>query len=390
MDEVDSDPAQRRPLTRLVRSLFKPYSGEPPPGLYREGRPDLLIRFAGTAIPHFVSVVTRLGGDRELPELPLAVNRKAMVVVDRRRVAQDEDVVQLTLAAPDGTKLPAWHAGAHIDLHLPSGRTRQYSLCGDPRQEREYRIAVRLIPAGGGGSLEVHGLEMGQTVEISEPRNAFMMPLPGSASRAEKLRFLAGGIGITPILPMVRLAERVGVPWSLCYAGRHRDSLPFLDELLAFGDKVRVRTDDEHGLPTAAELLDRVDGRTAVYACGPPPMLEAIRRSIPLDSGVELHVERFSPLPVVDGTPFELELARSEEVVEVGGNQSALAALRAARPNVSYSCQQGFCGTCVQRVLAGEVEHRDHTLTDRQRELGHMLVCVSRAKPEGGRLVLDL
>ena len=386
MDKVESDPAQRRLLTRL----FKPYSGEPPPGLYRSTRPDLLIRVAGMAVPHFMSVVMRLGGDQELPELPVAVNRKAMVVVDRRRVAQDEDVVQLTLAAPDGTKLPKWHAGAHIDLHLPSGRMPQYSLCGDPRQEREYRIAVRRIPGGSGRSVEVHGLVVGQIVEISEPRNAFMMPLPGSGSRAEKLRFIAGGIGITPILPMARLAERLGVPWSLCYTGRHRDSLPFLDELHAFGDKVWVRTDDEHGLPTAAELLDGVDGRTAVYVCGPPPMMEAVRRSIPLDWGTELHVERFSPLPVVDGAPFELELACSGEVVRVGGDQSALAALRAARPDVSYSCQQGFCGTCVQRVLTGEVEHRDNTLTDRQREFGQMLVCVSRAKSEGGRLVLDL
>ena len=373
-----------------MRSFFKPYGGEPPPGLYRAARPDFFIRLAGTAVPHFVSVVTRLGGDQELPELPLAVNRRAMLVVDRRVVAHDEDVVQLTFAAPDGTKLREWHPGAHIDLHLPSGRTRQYSLCGDPSQEREYRIAVRRIPGGGGGSVEVHGLGVGDTVEISVPRNAFMMPLPGSASRSEKLRFLAGGIGITPILPMARLAERLGVPWSLCYTGRHRDSLPFLDELLTFGDKVRVRTDDEHGLPTVAELLDGVDGRTAVYVCGPPPMIEVVRQGVPLGSGAELHVERFSPLPVVDGVSFELELASSREVVGVGGDQSALAALRAARPNVGYSCQQGFCGTCVQRVLAGEVEHRDHTLTDRQRELGQMLVCVSRAKSEGGRLVLDL
>jgi ferredoxin-NADP reductase len=390
MDEGESYPAPRRGLKRRVMSLCKPYSCDPPPGLYRAARPDLLIRLAGTAVPHFLTVVMRLGGDQELPELPLGVNRKAMRVANRRLVARDDDVVELTLAAPDGTKLREWHPGAHIDLHLPSGRTRQYSLCGDPHDELDYRIAVRRIAEGGGGSVEVHGLVVGQIVEISEPRNAFMMPLPGSGSRAQKLRFLAGGIGITPILPMARLAERLGVPWSLCYAGRHRNSLPFLDELLAFGDKVRVRTDDEHGLPTAAELLDGVDGGTAVYACGPPLMIEAVRSSIPLDLGTELHVERFSPLPVVDGTPFELELGCSAEVVRVGGDQSALAALRAARPNVSYSCRQGFCGTCVQRVLIGEVEHRDNALTDRQRELGQMLVCVSRAKSEGGRLVLDL
>ena len=151
-----------------------------------------------------------------------------------------------------------------------------------------------------------------------------------------------------------------------------------------------MRTDDEHGLPTAAELLDGVDERTAVYVCGPPPMIEGIHRSIPADSGIELHVERFSPLPVVNGRPFELELAHSGEVVRVGKNESALAALRAIRPHLIYSCQQGFCGTCMQRVLSGEVEHRDNTLTERQREIGQMLVCVSRAKAEGGRLVLDV
>ena len=139
-----------------------------------------------------------------------------MRIDDRRLVARDDDVVELTLVDPDGATLSAWHPGAHIDVYLPSGRTRQYSFCGDPDREREYRIAVRRIPDGGGCSIEVHELAVGQIVEISEPRNAFMMPLPGSGSKAEKLRFMAGGIGITPILPMVRLAERLGVPWSLC------------------------------------------------------------------------------------------------------------------------------------------------------------------------------
>jgi ferredoxin-NADP reductase len=378
-----------RPLRQLA-SFVKPYSGEPPPRLSGSGRPDLFTRLAGMAVPHFVSVVMRLGGDNELPELPLVRNRTPVRIAGRRIVARDADVVALTLVDPDGAPLPRWHAGAHIDLHLPSGRTRQYSLCGDPAQEREYRIAVRHIAGGGGGSIEVHALTVGQIVEISEPRNAFMMPVPGSGSEADKLRFLAGGIGITPILPMVRLADRLGVPWSLVYTGRHRDSLPFVDELLAFGDRVRVRTDAEHGLPTAGELLDGVDRRTAVYVCGPTAMVEVVGRGIAADSGTEVHVELFSPLPPVDGLPFELELAHSGEVVPVAGNQSALAALRAIRPNVTYSCQRGFCGTCVQRVVSGEVDHRDNTLTESQREFGQMLVCVSRANSEGGRLVLDV
>jgi ferredoxin-NADP reductase len=382
--------AERR-LTRLAHNLLKPYTGEPPPGLYRPGSQDLLIRVVGTAVPHFLSALMRLGGEHELPEMPEVVNRRTMLIRERRLVATDDDVVELTLIPADGGTLRGWHAGAHIDVYLPSGRTRQYSLCGDPADETEYRIAVRRISAGGGGSLEIHALELGQTIEISAPRNAFMMPLPGSASRAEKIHFIAGGIGITPILPMVRVAARLGVPWTMSYTGRHRDSMPFVDELQAFGDQVRVLTDVEHGLPTAADLLEGVEhGRTAVFACGPPLMIEAVRRSIPLDSGTELHVERFSPLPVVDGAPFELVLSHTGDVVNVDGDTSALAALRQARPNVSYSCQQGFCGTCVQTVLSGEVDHRDTTLTDLQRESGLMLVCVSRAKPDGDPLVLNI
>jgi ferredoxin-NADP reductase len=313
-----------------------------------------------------------------------------MLVVNRRPVSRDGTVVELTLEAHDGTALPRWHPGAHIDLHLASGRTRQYSLCGDPRRTQEYRIAVRRIPRGGGGSVEVHELDVGDTVGVSDPRNAFMMPVLGSSSRAEKVQFIAGGIGITPILPMVRLAERLDVPWSLWFIGRNRDALPFLEELTAWGDKVRVRTSDEHGRTDTAELVDGVDEKTAVYLCGPPPMLAALHQALPVGSAMELHVEHFSPPPAVDGTPFEVQLARSARTVRVGARQSALAALRAVVPGLGYSCQRGFCGTCVQQVLGGDVEHRDSVLTDRQRQLGQMLICVSRARSGSGRLVLDL
>ena len=180
------------------------------------------------------------------------------------------------------------------------------------------------------------------------------------------------------------------MPWSLCYTGRHRDSLPFVDELLVFGDKVRVRTDDEHGLPTAAELLDGVDGRTAVYACGPPPMIEAVRGSIPLDWGAELHVERFSPLPVVDGTPFELELAHSAEVVAVGADQSALAALRAARPDAELLLPAGLlrylrpAGAHRRGGASGQHPHRPATAA--RSDAGLRLEGQIRRR----RLVLDL
>ncbi|AQA06478.1 oxidoreductase [Mycobacterium sp. MS1601] len=371
-----------------MHRLLKPYAGEPPPGLYRTRRPDALIRIAGVAVPHFISVVTRLGGDADLPDLPTTVSRRRVRVSGRRQVARDQDVVQLTLVSLDGSALSQWHPGAHIDVHLPSGRARQYSLCGDPQRAQEYRIAVRLIGSAG-GSAEAHALAVGDVVEVSEPRNAFLLSLPGTASRAESLRFIAGGIGITAILPMVRLADRLGLSWSLYYTGRNRDSLPFLDELLGFGDNVCVRTDDQSGLPTADDLLVDIDSRTAVYVCGPPAMTDLVQRAIPVDSGIEVHVERFSPLPVVDGVPFRMVLGDGH-VVPVASDQSALAALREIRPDVGYSCQQGFCGSCVQRVLEGDVDHRDTLLTDQQRQDGQMLVCVSRAKSNGAQLILDI
>ena len=157
----------------------------------------------------------------------------ALTVVDRQVVAHDQDVVALTLAATDGRPLPRWHPGAHLDIHLPSGRLRQYSLCGRPRRHADtYRIAVRRIGDGGGGSIEVHDeLSVGATVTTHGPRNAFPLTVPGYGSPTQRFRFIAGGIGITPILPMLALAERLGVDWSMVYAGRSRDSLPFIDEV---------------------------------------------------------------------------------------------------------------------------------------------------------------
>ncbi|EFV12017.1 PDR/VanB family oxidoreductase [Segniliparus rugosus] len=383
-------PVRRRMRNALIKAgILKTSERDVPLTLYTQDRRDRGLRVVGAMIDYVAPPLVRSIFQDDAPELAENSGRRVLRLIDRQIVARDENVCQLTFAAADNAKLTPWHAGAHIDLHLPSGRVRQYSLCGDPRREREYRIGVRRIPDGGGGSIEAHALEVGQFVEVSQPRNAFMMPLPGSASSKKKLRFIAGGIGITPILPMARLADRLGLEWSMLYSGRHRSSLPFLDEVEAFGHRAMIRTDDEHGLPVPEELLAGVDGDTAVYVCGPPPMIETIRRGIGPDASVELHYERFSPPPVVNGTPFQAVLARSGEVVEVAADESALAAIRRVKPNVGYSCQQGFCGTCVQRVLGGEVDHRDSTLTDQQRARGDMLVCVSRSK-DGGRLTLDL
>lgn len=277
-----------------------------------------------------------------------------------------EGVVQLRL---EGRDLPRWEPGAHLDLVLPSGLVRQYSLCGDPADTSAYTVATRLVADGRGGSREVHErLAEGMELEVRGPRNRF--PLVGAASYV----FVAGGIGITPILPMLR-ALPDGVEWRLLYCGRSRESMPFLKELEEL-DRVTVVT----GAPDL-DALDVPEG-AAVYCCGPEGLMAAVDERFP-----QVHLERFTPRASAPGAAFEVELRRSGRTLTVPADSSVLAAVRAELPNTLYSCEQGFCGTCRQRVLEGEVDHRDELLTDAERG-GSMLICVSRARSE--RLVLDM
>ncbi|HEX7322635.1 MAG TPA: PDR/VanB family oxidoreductase [Mycobacterium sp.] len=370
-------------------SRFRPYDErvrEVPPHLFGRWRHDPILR------------VSAFLGDIVFPTFSYLMRRRQLAEPDRTRVLQvaarevvahDMDVVALTLVADDGKPLPRWTPGAHLDLLLGSGRMREYSLCGDPADADSYRIAVRRIPDGGGGSVEVHQtLRVGSTVRVKGPRNGMPMAVPGYGSPAQRLRFVAGGIGITPILPMMRAAQRLGLDWSMIYTGRSADTIPFIAEVQRFGDKVTVRTDDMHGLPTAADLIGETPAPTALYACGPPPMLDVLRQGLIGRTDVELHYERFSAPPVVDGKPFTVTLARSRTTVDVAADETALAAILEVNPATPYSCKQGFCRTCQVRVLAGEVDHRDNTLTADERAHGQMLICVSRAA--GSQLTIDL
>lgn len=344
------------------------------------------LRLAGAAVTGLWAVT---GLRRPLPPR-VRDHTLTLRVTEREVVARDENVVALTLAAPDGGDLPTWHPGAHLDLHLPSGRIRQYSLCGDPDRRDSYRIAVRRIPNGGGGSIEVHdALPVGSLITTNGPRNAFPLAVPGYGSPARRLRFIAGGIGITPILPMLAMAERMGVEWSMIYVGRSAESIPFLDEVGRFGDKVVIRTDDTAGVPEADDLLGDCSCSTAIYACGPADMITLIRSRLVGRDDLELHFERFAAPPVTDGAPFTVTLESTGSTMEVAADETLLAALRRTGVAAAYSCQQGFCGTCRTRVLSGTVEHRDTLLTGPEREAGMMLTCVSRA-PAGGNLTLDL
>jgi ferredoxin-NADP reductase len=357
-----------------------------PPNPLRPKRRDVFVGVAGALI----SGMGAVAGATKRVRMPGELDRTiAVTVADRRVVAHDQDVIALTLV---GEQLPRWHPGAHIDIHLPSGLVRQYSLCGDPEKAHTYRIAVRRIPDGGGGSIEMHDLSVGATVTTNGPRNAFPLTVPGYGSPACCFRFIAGGIGITPILPMLGLAERLGVDWSMVYAGRSRDSLPFASEVARFGSRVTIRTDDVDGLPKAEELLGDCPDGTAVYACGPAPMLTAVRSALVGRDDVELHFERFAAPPVVDGKEFSVSVASTGETVGVGADETLLSALNRAGVHAPYSCQQGFCGTCRTRVLGvlrGAVDHRDTLLTDPERDSGMMLICISRAA-DSSHLTLDL
>ncbi|MFE0253362.1 PDR/VanB family oxidoreductase [Streptomyces sp. NPDC059010] len=290
-----------------------------------------------------------------------------LLVAEREEVA--EGVVRLRL---EGRDLPRWEPGAHLDLVLPSGLVRQYSLCGDPADDSAYTVATRLVPDGRGGSREVHEqVREGMELEVRGPRNRFALV------EAPSYVFVAGGIGITPVLPMLR-ALPDGAEWRLLYCGRDRDSMPFVAEVEKLGgDRVTVVA----GVPDLDAALTEVPGDAAVYCCGPEGLMAAVEERFP-----NVHLERFTPR-ALGGDAFEVELRRSGRTLSVPAGSTVLAAVRAELPNTAYSCEQGFCGTCQQRVLEGEVDHRDELLTDAERA-DSMLICVSRARSE--RIVLDM
>ncbi|MFI6010977.1 PDR/VanB family oxidoreductase [Streptomyces sp. NPDC051243] len=307
---------------------------------------------------------------------------EAELVVDRREFAAD-GVLALTLRHPLGEELPAWEPGAHVDVVLGPELERQYSLCGDPADRYAWRIAVLREPDGRGGSAHVHEqLGLGDKVRVRGPRNHFRL------ESAARYRFIAGGIGITPILPMLAAAEAAGAEWTLLYGGRTRRSMAFTGELGRYGDRVTVAPQDETGLLDLGAVLDDVPAGTLVYCCGPGPLLDAVEERCP---GGILHVERFQAKEQQAGanTEFEVELAQSGRTLTVPADVSVLDAVRAAGVEVLFSCTEGTCGTCETDVLDGTPEHRDSVLTAEEQESGEtMMICVSRCR--GQRLVLDL
>jgi ferredoxin-NADP reductase len=299
-------------------------------------------------------------------------------------------VVSLALADPGAAALPAWAPGAHIDLHLPSGLVRSYSLHGDPRDRGAYHVAVLDVPDGRGGSGEVHRVATaGAAMSASAPRNAFAL------EPADHYLFLAGGIGVTPLLAMAREVARRAAPWTFVYGGRSRDHMAFLDELAALpGGELLVVPQDEAGLPDLHAAFAALPAGAAAYCCGPSPMLTAVLAAGALTRpDIPVRLERFTAAaPVGDPSEdpgFEVELARSNITVTVPPGVSILDAVRAEIPGVMSSCEQGICSSCETAVLAGVPDHRDSVLTAKEQAANdYMMICVSRALTP--RLVLDL
>lgn len=300
-----------------------------------------------------------------------------------------EGVLALTLARPDGGELPAWEPGAHIDLLLADDLERQYSLCGDPADRRSWRVAILRESAGRGGSVFVHDrLVPGEQLRVRGPRNHFKL------EPAQRYLFVAGGIGITPILPMIQAATRASIPWRLLYGGRTTNSMAFAEALAARGSQVQIRPQDQYGLLDLKTFLGRPQPGTLVYSCGPEPLLQAMEEATADWPEGTLHTERFTAKAIseeerANEREFDVVLARSGHTLRIKPGCSILDAVEGVGIEATFSCREGTCGTCEIQVMEGSPEHRDSVLTNDEREAGDaVLICVSRSLSP--RLVLDL
>jgi ferredoxin-NADP reductase len=315
-----------------------------------------------------------------------------LTLLVRETVHEADGVLGVVLADPRGADLPPWTPGAHLEVRLPSGRIRHYSLTGDPEDRTTYRLGVLRERNGRGGSEEIHTTQLpGTLLTAKPPVNRF--PL----TPADHYLFIAGGIGITPILPMIRRTAATATPWTLLYGGRTLSSMAYRRELRALAGedpgRVTIVPQDTQGLLDLDRALKAVPATTAVYCCGPPPLIEAVReRCVRVLPAGTLHVERFTAPDTEPRPPtgeFEVELRRTGKVLHVPPGRTLLDVVREAIPTVAYSCEEGMCGTCETKVLAGVPEHHDTVLTEEERRSGTtMMICVGRAKTS--RLVLDL
>lgn len=310
-----------------------------------------------------------------------------LVEVISRRDLITGRIVEFKLAPTDGSALPAWEPGAHIELNLASGLVRQYSLCGDPADEF-FTIAVLKEEQSRGGSIEIHeNLNVGDQISIRGPKNHFKL-VPGT-----KTVFVAGGIGITPLLPMMRKLSEDGRPWALHYGGKSLAALAYLDALqLMDGNEINIYLKNETRRIPVLDVMSDLSSSDVVYVCGPESMIDEVEQT-GAELGIPVHLERFGPIageaPTATGDSFEVELARTGTVLTVPEDTRLIDVVRTVVPSVPFSCEEGYCGSCETGVLEGVPDHRDSILSPEEKETNEcMMICVGRSK--SARLVLDL
>jgi len=282
----------------------------------------------------------------------------------------------------NGLILPEFLPGSHIDLYLDNGLIRQYSLCGDPSDRFRYTVGVLREQAGRGGSAYIHDtLRVGSMIKVSAPRNNFRLVL------AQNYLFIAGGIGITPVLPMLRAVRKSGAAFRLFYCTRSPERTAFRDELRAFCDDESVvihhdNGDPARGLDLTKILADHVLG-TRLYYCGPPGLMAAIARACAHWPANAVHFEHFSAQSQAKNesrtnSPFRIKIVETGAEYEVAADETIVNVLRCHGINVDTSCEEGYCGTCMTRYTAGEPDHRD-TVLDAESRRSYMLICCSRS-----------
>lgn len=306
-----------------------------------------------------------------------------------------DGVLSLRLARIESDKpLPAWDPGAHIDVYVPDGTTRQYSLCGDPRDLSSWQIAVLREPEGRGGSAFIHDqLRVGDRLLVTRPKQSFAL------EDAPYHALVAGGVGITPIMAFAEHLDREGRPFQLTYGGRTESSMAFRGRLGALGDRVRFLAEDRDGRPDLDEVVKELPDGGLIYVCGPLALLRAVQSAAEAAHGPDQDLVRFElfsrtgveleqSVPL-DGESYELVLAQSGHTLRMKPDANILETVLALGIEVENDCRDGICGSCVTRVLSGAVDHQDLVLTRKERAaMDKMMICCS--KPAADRLELDL
>ena len=301
------------------------------------------------------------------------------------RVTRNDEIASgihlLEFRDPDGKPLPEFSAGAHIAVRVPNGLLRKYSLCNNPAERERYQIAVKRESNGRGGSCSlIDSVKAGDEITVTAPVNDFALP-----QRAQDFLFIAGGIGVTPMMAMIRQVMAEGKRFRLFYCSRSPETTAFRDELSApeFKDKVVIHYDEgdaSRSLDLRPILAERKN-REHLYFCGPRPLMEAVRAMTDHWSPTAVHFEAFSEAEThkADDKPFKVRLARSGDVLDVPTDKTIPEVLRAHGLDVPSSCETGTCGTCRTKLLAGEADHRDLVLAEHERK-DTIMICVSRAR----------